>query len=122
MKISALLLFGFLFLFSCKKNKTSIDIAACGVNNPVTELSWLKDLIKKAKDTHEENITTVTLFEWNGKSVFNYYVSYCSCSGCVNYYCDGTKLDMSKFTEAETKEFREKLFDASGKKRIIWPQ
>ncbi|GLU51986.1 hypothetical protein [Dyadobacter frigoris] len=128
MKISEILLLVFLCLFSCKKNETvtnndkGTNTAACGVSNPVQEIPWLRDLVREMKNNREDNYTTIKLLEFNGKPVINYYVSYWSCYGCVNYYCDGTKLDMSKFSQAETKEFYANLSDTTGKTIVIWPQ
>ncbi|KAA6439457.1 hypothetical protein FEM33_14460 [Dyadobacter flavalbus] len=109
-------------LLSCKDKDVSSNVSVCGVNDPVRNLPWLKNLIEKAIDDKEANILTVKLLEFKGRPIFNYNTLYMSCYGCVNYECDGSRVDISKFTEQELKEFWALINDASGKKTILWPE
>jgi len=110
--------------FSCKKE--SIDGAvkseACGVQYPARELPWLRKIIEDTKKKKEENVTTITQVEVGGKTVFNVYVSYMSCIGCISYYCDGTKLDRSELTDSQLMEYQNDIGGVGGKRKILWPE
>ncbi|GGB82737.1 hypothetical protein [Dyadobacter sediminis] len=109
-------------LLSCKDNTVSSNVSACGVNDPIRNLPWLKNLIEKAIDDKEANMLTVTLLEFKGRPILNYSTLYMSCYGCINYECDGSRVDISKFPEQELKEFQALINDTSGKKTILWPE
>lgn len=83
------------FLVSCDKDEKEDRPNICGVENPLTDLEWLKDLIQ----TYEENAE-------NGHKVRIYQSTYGNnqtcfiiepCSGCPDagynvVLCDGTNL------------------------------
>ena len=117
--LSLLLLFS---LLSCEHKTVSSQTDACNVQDPVRDLPWLKLLIEKAVQDKEASILTITLLQVKGRPIFNYYTSYMSCIGCINYDCNGTLIDKSTFSEEELKEFQTALFESSGKKTILWPE
>lgn len=124
MKAYTALLLLILIFISCKKDKADVrpDIEACGVQDPVRKLPWLRKLIQQTRDNKEDGITTITLTEIAGKTVFNYYVSYMSCIGCISYYCDGTRVNLTAFSEQQLSDYYQALAQRSGKTRIIWPE
>ncbi|MDQ6480777.1 hypothetical protein [Dyadobacter sp. LHD-138] len=127
MKTYAILLFLFLAV-SCKKDELDRDptgavkASVCGVNYPMRELPWLRKIIEDAKVKKEENLVTIKLFEVNGKPIFNYDSGYMSCIGCISFYCDGSPVDITKWTVAEMKEYQSKVIAGTGKIATIWPE
>jgi hypothetical protein len=98
--------------YSCKdKHQDYI----CGVKDPVTELEWLKEWIKKAEinENHYYDLSVIYLETFNSQPVFYIYISASSCLFCEVYYCDGTKV---KFTTESLTEFSNNL----KKDKIIW--
>jgi hypothetical protein len=120
MKASLFLIFLFLGMGSCKKDEPAIEV--CDLNDPVRNLPWLRNLVKQVQDKKETEITTITLTEIGSKPVINYYISYMSCIGCISYYCDGTKVDLSAFSSGEVETYYMNLSGQSGKNRILWPE
>ncbi|MCF2443155.1 hypothetical protein L0657_04230 [Dyadobacter sp. CY345] len=114
--------------FSCKKYELekdttdAIKASVCDINYPVRELPWLHKLIEDAKDEKVDKILTIKLVEVNGKPIFNYYLSYSSCMGCINYQCDGSMIDVNKLPAAEIQEFKDKIISGQGKVTILWPE
>jgi len=127
MKTSAILLIMFLAL-SCKKDDVekgkanAVKASVCGVNYPVQELPWLRKMIEEAKDRKEDKMLTVKLIEVNGEPVFNYYISYMSCIGCISYGCDGGRIDISKLSATEIQEYNNKMISGSGEVIVLWPE
>jgi len=122
--VKTLVLF-FLLIFSllsCEHKSVTSKAEACNVKDPIRNLTWMQDLIEKAIDDKEANMLTITLLEFKGRPIFNYSTLYMSCFGCVNYECDGSRVDMSKLSEQELKEFWALINDASGKKTVLWPE
>jgi hypothetical protein len=126
-----LILLVVLFAFSCKKDSVNADsedeakgakVDVCDIKDPVNELPWLKKIIEDVKAKKEQNITTITLVEVKGRPVFNYYVSYMSCIGCISYYCDGSRLDMSSYSQEELREYQDNIWGTGGKRKVIWPE
>lgn len=109
-------------LLSCENKSVTSKTEACNVKDPVRNLPWLKNLIEKAKQDKEAGMLTITLWEFRGRPVFNYYKSYMSCIGCIHYNCDGSLIDKAKFTEQESEEFNAAFLDNSVRKTIIWPE
>lgn len=89
MNLSWLCLLVALVLFSCnKKNNNKGDV--CGVDNPITELHWLK---QKVDAYREENLTgQVMEIQANGRQYLNVQLMISSCFMCDLYTCGGRKL------------------------------
>ncbi|GAB2797555.1 hypothetical protein GCM10027275_48800 [Rhabdobacter roseus] len=122
MKNTTILLLLLSLLFACRKDDPAAELSVCGVKDPARNLPWLRDIIKEAKRKNEENITTISLVEVRGQPIINYYVSYLSCIGCLSYYCDGSRVDLSTFTQAELRDYQDNLWTESGKRVVLWPR
>lgn len=118
-----LLLFFFLiFIFSCKDKTVSSGLEACGVKDPVRNLPWLKAMIEKAKADKQANMLTITVGRIGGEVVFDYYLSYMSCIGCIVYHCDGSRLDPKRYTVAELTELSRSIRGEGMERQVIWPE
>lgn len=78
----------FFLFFSCKKPNNE-EIAACGVENPIENLSWLNQKYKLFTGGPELN--SVVLYEYNGASVIQINQSVSS-KMLDLYSCDGIQL------------------------------
>ena len=87
----------------------------CGVKDPVTELEWLKDWIKKAEinENNYYDLSVIYLETFNSQPVFYIDLHFASCLICNVYYCDGTKV---AFTNETGLEFYNNL----KRNTIIW--
>lgn len=76
----------------CKKNKVSYDknAVACGITNPLENLSWLKSEFRDIAGYPE--INGIVLYEFNGREVIEIYKSYYSSLNGRQYYCDGKQV------------------------------
>ena len=83
-----------LLLTSCDRNEELV----CGVNDPITELGWLSELVSKAEtDTTGNYIGSIYLGNYRGKTVF--VSDMAMGSGAIAYYffyCDGSNLIFSE--------------------------
>jgi hypothetical protein len=122
MKFKYLLMLIPIFLSTCEDKFPGSDVEACGVKDPVHNLSWLNKKINEAKKENQENILTVTMVTVREKQVINYYLSYMSCIGCVSYNCDGTLFDMGSLTDAERMEYQKNIWGDSEKRVVLWPE
>ncbi|KQS34078.1 hypothetical protein [Dyadobacter sp. Leaf189] len=111
-----------LLTFSCKEKNVSKNVEVCGVKDPIRNLPWLRDLVEKAKANKEDSAMTISLVELRGEPVINYTLSYMSCIGCHNFHCDGSRVDMSSYTETEIQEFQKNIWDEKGKRIVLWPE
>ena len=127
MKTSAIFLF-LLLAVSCKKDRVEeqltspIQASVCDVKYPVRELPWLRKLVEEAREENKDKILTIKLYEVNGKPVFNYYLSYMSCFGCISYLCDGSRIDLSLLSVAEMDEYNNKIVRQTGNTTVLWPE
>lgn len=108
-------------LLSCKEKHASpsSDVEICGKKDPINNLRWLRDLVQKAKDDKEEGMLSIVAVTVQGKTVINYYKSYMSCMGCINYNCDGSKFDAGSLSEAERVEFQKNIWGDGGKRVVL---
>lgn len=113
MKKALLLLMGLSLLAgACRQDKTiaaSKNVQACGVKDPANNLPWLRLRISDVKQGKDATITTITMITRNNEALFQIYMSYMSCNICQLYRCDGTLLDISKFSNTEIMEIGRKL-------------
>ncbi|MDJ1502491.1 hypothetical protein QNI22_17620 [Cytophagaceae bacterium BD1B2-1] len=71
---------------------------ACGVNNPVEDLPWLKELIKKSNKDPESPycvLQSVQQGTYEGQTIYVPVVSgalCCTCAGVAAYNCQGDLL------------------------------
>ncbi|WP_353720979.1 hypothetical protein [Dyadobacter sp. 676] len=121
MKTTFLFLF-LLFVFSCKDKTVSSNLEVCGIKDPVRNLPWLKSLIEDAKANKQDNILTITVGKIKGETVFDYSLSYMSCIGCVGYHCDGSRLDPTKYTDQEMKDYFDSIRGEGSRGPVIWPE
>ncbi len=77
-----------LFAFACKKDKNKIK--ACGVDNPVENLAWLKKAVDSMNTRKMPGDIGLLTFE--GQDYFNIQPLLMSCYACYIYRCDGTQL------------------------------
>jgi len=125
MTINKMKHFPFLFILlipvlSCREDDPA-KLEVCGVKDPVRNLPWLKDLVEKTATGLEAKYSSITLVYLRDEPVFNYSSATMSCIGCVNYHCDGTRVDMKLYTEAERVAFKDNLFNKRGKRVVVWP-
>ena len=111
-----------LISLSCKDENPASKLTACGVKDPIRNLTWLRDLIDKARADKQEDMLTVTLVEIGGEPVINYSLLHMSCIGCVAYHCDGSRLNWENYSQEELKKFQENIWGDKGKRIILWPE
>ncbi|GMN10495.1 hypothetical protein MTsPCn9_33790 [Croceitalea sp. MTPC9] len=99
----------FLILLSCENDDNDLPlIAACDVNNPIEELSWLKSQIEELKniDSETSRYFYIQIAEYKGETVF---VSNNCCPFCNTvipvYNCEGDLLG-TFFTEIQPDEIK----------------
>ncbi|CAG4999236.1 hypothetical protein DYBT9275_02184 [Dyadobacter sp. CECT 9275] len=113
----------FLILFtivSCKDKSPGAGVEACGVKDPAQNLPWLKDMIEQSAASKEKGFLKVTLVNLRGEQVFDFAVIYMSCIACQVYHCDGTRVDISKYTPAEIMELQQNVRGENGKRTVVW--
>lgn len=89
-----LVLFATLLLFTrCEKEKNE-KAMACGINDPINNISWLKAKVNLFTGGREMN--AVILFEYNGKEVIEVSQSVSSALP-YQYYCNGEQLMFSDY-------------------------
>lgn len=117
------LLFLFLILvFSCKDSTVSSRLEVCGVKDPVRKLPWLKAKIDSLKAKNDDDMLTVTVGKLKGEVVFDCSMIYMSCIGCSAYHCDGTRVDLSKYTQEEIRDFLATIRGEGTRGPVIWPE
>ncbi len=121
--MKSLLLFLFLILvFSCNDDTLSSRLEVCGIKDPVRNLPWLRAKIDSLKAKGEADMLTVTLGKIKGEFVFDCTMIYMSCIGCSAYHCDGTRVDLSKYTQEEMKDFLATIRGEGTRGPVIWPE
>lgn len=104
-------------ILSCKKETLSSDVSACGVKDPVKNLSWLKEMIED--EENRPNQLTIRKFEYKGQTYFDWSLLVMSCMACRVYDCDGNVLSFGEvYDENEYSDFVEASRGATSK--IIW--
>lgn len=82
---------------SCKKKAVvdeNKDLTACGVKNPIQNLSWLNAKFKSLAGG--SNMNGIVLYRLNGSEVIEIQGSVFSSTNQHQYYCDGTKLNLDE--------------------------
>ncbi len=100
----------------------SSRVEVCGVKDPVRNLPWLKAKIEDAKAQKQDKILTITVGKLKGEPVLNFYLTYMSCIGCVTYHCDGSRVELSKYTQQETMDFMQTIWGGASQGEVIWPE
>jgi len=112
MKRFSLLLCYLFLLWSCSDNDDSLDsVAACGVDNVVEDLSWLRAEIERREESSTEDLKYcyITIAEIEGGSFFIYR----DCNPLVDKAC------CPIYDCAGNLQSFDKLAEVSGE-RIIW--
>lgn len=118
-----ILLFLFLILvFSCNDDTLSSRLEVCGVKDPVRNLPWLRAKIDSLKTHKQDDMLTVTLGKIKGEIVFDYTMLYMSCYVCQVYRCDGSRVDLTNFTQEEMQEFVRTVRGEDTRGPVIWPE
>ncbi|HEV7379533.1 MAG TPA: hypothetical protein VGN64_07050 [Dyadobacter sp.] len=108
---------------SCKNKTPKVAVVdACGVEDPVRNLGWLKGRINEAKASKTDQFLKAVLVNIDGKQVINCQFEYMACVGCYAYNCDGSPFDISKLTDAERTSFYENVWGEKGIRTVLWPQ
>ena len=107
---------------SCKDKNPASEQSLCGVKDPLRNLPWLRDLVEESKKNKTSEYLTVAVVKIGEDSVINFTYMYMSCIGCVSYHCDGSRMDMSKYSQAQLVKYQEDIFKEDGKKVILWPE
>lgn len=89
----------FLLVFlSCDREEA---LTLCDTPDPVKNLPWLQDLTKHVQDNPGQYTSlTISIYEYNGQTIFNIYDLVSSCSFCDLRDCAGNKFspdDLSDF-------------------------
>lgn len=107
---------------SCKDKAPKLSVVeACGVEDPIHNLDWLKNKIDTARANKTEQFLKVTLINVDGKQIINYQLEYMACLGCYAYNCDGTSFNVFNLPEAERNAFHQNLSDKNGTRVVLWP-
>jgi hypothetical protein len=101
---------------SCQKN-TGPGPEACGVNDPLTKLKWLRKKMDQLRQDKEEAVTTIILIKVNGQSYIQIYKSYMSCSYCTLYTCEGDPV----IKQPMTQPFVQELMNPANR-TTLWPK
>jgi hypothetical protein len=92
-KFSYLLMMIFLVAFSCQEKAEEPLIEACGVKNPVKELTWLAEKTASIESTGSSSPSFIRLAEYNEEPIFLDRICCSSCNTVVlAYNCEGTLL------------------------------
>lgn len=91
-------------LGACTQQEPTPAPTACGVANPVENLSWLRQQIM---DTDIDVVTTAT---YQGKTYVNLYGYSWTCNTCRLYACDGTQVDFFNLSPTDQQELNKLLF------------
>ena len=91
MKPFYLLVFGILTLsvIACKKDQRPVK--ACGVEDPVKNLQWLKQKADSLKANTMGG--RIMLFTYEGQDYFAVSLTPLSCAYCFWFSCDGTQIN-----------------------------
>lgn len=73
---------------ACKKDKHRTT--ACGVDDPVKNIAWLKSTVDSLSAKTLGG--TITLMSYNGNDYFALNITPMSCAYCYWYTCDGRQL------------------------------
>lgn len=119
---SSLLILMLFCLLSCKDKNPASEQNLCGVKDPLRNLPWLRDLVEESKKNKTSEYLTVAVVKIGEDTVINFTYMYMSCIGCVSYHCDGSRMDMSKYSQTELVKYQEDIFKEDGKKVILWPE
>ena len=111
-----------ILVFSCKEKTISSRLEVCGVKDPVRKLPWLKAKIDSLKAEKQDHMLTVTVGKYKGETIFDYTMLYMSCNICTVYRCDGSRVDLSKLTQAEMQEFIKTVRGEETRGPVIWPE
>jgi hypothetical protein len=77
-----------LYLSSCTIPDPS-DVMACGVTDPIQNLTWLKSKHQEIKDIP---LSGIVLYFYNNQEVIEIQSSLMSSTNQSQYLCDGTRL------------------------------
>lgn len=86
-----------IFIYSCSDNDDKLSVTpACGVDNPIEELAWLKSEIDNRNQSNRESMKYCYIVqgEYEGETVFVYE----DCDPAVNkivpvFNCDGVVIN-----------------------------
>jgi hypothetical protein len=95
MKNSIYLILSFLLIgFACQENDD--PATACGVNDPIENIAWLKQLAEESSTGGLSEFSYISQAKYKGKRVF-YWASCCpNCSwALILRDCDGEALDQN---------------------------
>ena len=92
-KLSYLILLVFFVGFSCQQEAEEPTFEACGVQNPVKELTWLAKITASSKPTEFGNYFYITQAEYNEETIFIMKNCCPHCNTVITAYnCEGTFL------------------------------
>ncbi|MCH6198640.1 hypothetical protein MMU07_03545 [Aquiflexum sp. LQ15W] len=92
-KLSYLMMLILFVGFSCQEKAEEPILEACGVQNPVKELTWLAEKTASIESTGSSSPAFIRLAEYNEETIFLDGVCCASCNTVVRAYnCEGTLL------------------------------
>jgi hypothetical protein len=91
-KLSYLILSIFFVAFSCQEKFEEPIFEACGVKNPVKDLTWLAE--RTASDeSYETSPSIINIAEYNEEPIFLMMICCSNCNTVITAYnCEGTLL------------------------------
>lgn len=117
-----LLLFSICWLFASCKKEEGANVSACDVKDPVSNLSWLKEILDDAGRKKQDGMLIVKMFEYKGETYFDVALPIYSCMTCNVYDCGGNRLSGTGFIETE-EEHTEFVKASIGESSVvIWPR
>jgi hypothetical protein len=107
---------------SCNTNTISPEESAllhtaCGVKDPLKELSWLKTIIDQAENGPDRfsYAGTIQMVAYQDQTYFIYQRYIMSCMACLIYDCQGNQLDI-----AINQEKHRAIVEQMSEKKIIY--
>lgn len=120
-KLSYLIMLIFLAGFSCQEKAEEPTFEACGVKNPVNELTWLAEITSTSEPSGLGSYFYITQAEYSGETIFLMRNCCPYCNTVITVYnCEGTLLGVvGRNSEIDTDLI---LIDASSilNERTIW--
>ncbi len=89
-------LFLLLIFLACDKEKT---ITLCNPEDPVNHLPWLKRATSDTQSDPKYISIVISVFEYQGQTIFNIYDMISSCAYCDLRDCSGQKYTPSNFSD-----------------------
>lgn len=89
-------LFYLITFFACRNDEA---LTLCNSEDPVNNLPWLKSATSDIQSDPKYVSVVISVFEYQGKTIFNIYDMISSCAYCDLRDCSGKKYTPSNFSD-----------------------